>query len=87
MQRYVHMNLHSFQISSPSLILQPPLMALPDMTNARVMVGPPGFAPPKNFDQRLRTDESMGFVVRRGTAKIMGYSRRKPAEELNRQRR
>ncbi|KAK6029238.1 hypothetical protein OSTOST_04653, partial [Ostertagia ostertagi] len=47
-------------IPSPSLILQPPLMALPDMTNARPMAGPPGFAPPKNFDKQLRTDESMG---------------------------
>ncbi|KAK6042389.1 hypothetical protein COOONC_20106 [Cooperia oncophora] len=74
----------SSEVVSPSLILQPPLAALPDMTNAKHMGGPPGFAPPKNFDQRIRADEAVGFVVRRGTAKIMGYSRRRPAGLLRR---
>ncbi|KAK5969020.1 hypothetical protein GCK32_004850 [Trichostrongylus colubriformis] len=77
----------SSEIPSHTFIAQPPLAALPDMTNARAMIHPPGFAPPKDFHQQLRTDESMGFVVRRGTAKIMGYSRRKPAEELSEERR
>ncbi|XGW07817.1 hypothetical protein V3C99_010731 [Haemonchus contortus] len=67
---------------SQPLIIEEPLLALPDMTNARSMVGPPGFAPPKNFVKPIRTDETLGFIVRRGTAKIMGFSRRKPAEEI-----
>ncbi|VDP07331.1 unnamed protein product [Heligmosomoides polygyrus] len=59
-----------------------PLPPLPEMTNVRQQhTGPPGFAPPSDFQKRVRLDESMGFVVRGGTARIMGVSRRKPSEE------
>ncbi|WKX97045.1 hypothetical protein Q1695_013024 [Nippostrongylus brasiliensis] len=58
-----------------------PLPALPDMTSVVRSAQPPGFAPPHNYEQKLRVDESMGFIVRGGAAKIMGVSRRRTRDE------
>ncbi|KJH41299.1 hypothetical protein DICVIV_12730 [Dictyocaulus viviparus] len=54
-----------------------PLPPLPDMIQLVHNVNPPSFAPPKNYKERLRLDESMGFIVNRGMARIMGFSRKK----------
>ncbi|VDL78519.1 unnamed protein product [Nippostrongylus brasiliensis] len=40
-----------------------PLPALPDMTSVVRSAHPPGFAPPHDYEQKLRVDESMGINI------------------------
>ncbi|EFP07404.1 hypothetical protein CRE_26567 [Caenorhabditis remanei] len=64
----------------PTPPLAAPLSPLPEMSIP--VARPPGFRPPTSFVPKKDSGEhpehvNVGFVVRRGRAKVMGFSRRK----------
>ncbi|EGT48130.1 hypothetical protein CAEBREN_03886 [Caenorhabditis brenneri] len=66
--------------STPPAVVAAPLDPLPEMSAP--VARPPGFRPPTSFVPKKNSGEheehvNVGFVVRRGRAKVMGFSRRK----------
>ncbi|CCD66152.1 FMRF-Like Peptide [Caenorhabditis elegans] len=65
---------------TPPSVVAAPLDPLPEMSIP--VARPPGFRPPPSFKSKKDSGEhaepsNVGFVVRRGRAKVMGFSRRK----------
>ncbi|CAI2345021.1 unnamed protein product [Caenorhabditis sp. 36 PRJEB53466] len=64
----------------PPAVVAAPLDPLPAMSVP--LARPPGFRPPTSFKSKKDSGDhtehvNVGFVVRRGRAKVMGFSRRK----------
>ncbi|CAP23958.1 Protein CBG02585 [Caenorhabditis briggsae] len=65
---------------TPPSVVAAPLDPLPEMSIP--VARPPGFRPPTSFIPKKDSGENsehvnVGFVIRRGRAKVMGFSRRK----------
>ncbi|CAD6195545.1 unnamed protein product [Caenorhabditis auriculariae] len=59
----------------PPEIAREPLEPLSTMQSGTPRA--PGFAPPSTFQMPQNNDVNLGFVVKRGRAKVMGFSHRK----------